>query len=215
MTVAQRAIFKDGFLFEADTLTRLEAGGVWIINVGRTVRHPDLEIIQGHIDAEITHPPTGKAYIVEIKSMRGYPQQKTLGGKKHNHVAREHVGGWVLKAGTTRAVQPEYWAQVQCYMWASRAEEGVGDGCIMIYRMKEDGRIAVEYIEYDAERAREMLARVECVAGSHAEAMLPSCEYDPNSEKDWQCGYCAYRETCAVLPAGRVPYADLASRKEA
>lgn len=205
LTTGQRAIYTDGYLFEADTLTRLDTGGAVLVNPGTRVSHPQYPgDIYGHIDAQILGTDN-KFRTLEIKSMRGFPQAKTLGAKGRgdkktfDNVVREHPAGWILRAGATKDVQPEYYAQVQAYLWASPEYDARKFGAIIVYRMKEDGRIAVESIEYDDELARGAVKRLENVREALRSNDLPGRDHSPAS--DWQCGYCDFAEMCKATPA--------------
>jgi hypothetical protein len=204
LKIAQRAIFKDGYLFEADTMVRLTSGGASFMFAQEEINHPSFNNIRGHTDGRMSYAE-GEV-LIEIKSMRGFPQQKLLGktgrGKTAlcTNVELEVDGGWVLRNSTTRQVQLAYYAQVQTYAYALKLKGQPVDEIAIIYRMKEDGRIAVERIRFDPQDAYHFWEKLESARFHSTQERMDDTDYTPG--RDYNCNYCDFREPCEAVGPG-------------
>ena len=222
ISASTMAIFKDGYLLEADTLTRLICGGCALHSTGTPIHPPEIPEIRGHRDTmmHLDQPGgDGDEFLVEVKSMRGFPQQKLLGKKGrgenaiYGNVSVEHAAGWVLESHVTKKTNPDYYAQVQAYLYGMSFGTEETDAALIIYRMKEDGRIAVERISMDRGYGRELWSRMEGIWSAHESETLEGRDYEP--AVDWQCKYCDYTGDCQGLAAGAVGYDQLNITQEA
>jgi len=192
-SIETKAIFKDGYLFEADTVARLRAGGLEIEDQQQEMVHDEFPEIKGHHDGLIRIE--GEWVLLEIKSMRSYPQAKVLGtrgrGKNaiNENVVGQRAGGFTLASGVIEETNQPYWAQVQVYLRSLDLRRAA-----MVCRFKETGQIAVEIIERNDAAADGYLAKLANIMNHVQEGMVLPADHHPGV--DWQCNYCDYLDVC-------------------